>query len=276
VAGQIMLSESSSDILVTLLLCGLMGMLGQGIRAAIGLRKAFSPRPGTPRSTDGGTAAARTDFSPSYFATSLMIGFIAGDLAGVWIGLDKLMHFNADNMNVLISISAAGYAGVDFIENTFSKLIPHGVQASWSEQDAAGTEPRRELPSSLTEKLVLQPRIKTGSAAPLQKMMWSSASGWQLSSNSFWSGPDPHLAPSAAITRKSGKRTKAMLEMEHHTRRMEAIAEQVYTNRLMKGTRTTGNTRHFHDFQHSSYILNVNFPRLSESDAGDCKQRNPS
>ncbi len=109
--------ESSSDILVTLLLCGLMGMLGQGIRAAIGLKNALAAAPET--------AARRNEFSPAYFATSLMIGFIAGALAGVLIGLDKLMHFNADNINVLAGIAAAGYAGVDFIENAFFHIIPY-------------------------------------------------------------------------------------------------------------------------------------------------------
>lgn len=109
--------ESSSDILVTLLLCGLMGMLGQGIRAAIGLKNALSAPPGA--------HPHRNEFSPAYFATSLMIGFIAGALAGVLIGLDKLMHFNADNINVLAGIAAAGYAGVDFIENAFFRIIPY-------------------------------------------------------------------------------------------------------------------------------------------------------
>ena len=114
--AQTLSMESSSDILVTLLLCGLMGMLGQGIRAAIGLKNALSGAPPI--------RGSHNEFSPAYFATSLMIGFIAGALAGVLIGLDKLMHFNADNINVLAGIAAAGYAGVDFIENAFFHIIP--------------------------------------------------------------------------------------------------------------------------------------------------------
>ena len=131
--------ESSSDILVTLLLCGLMGMLGQGIRAAIGLKNALSAAPGS--------AARRNEFSPAYFATSLMIGFIAGALAGVLIGLDKLMHFDADNINVLAGIAAAGYAGVDFIENAFFHIIPYADPASPFPR-AAG---RREIEAERTD-----------------------------------------------------------------------------------------------------------------------------
>ena len=131
--------ESSSDILVTLLLCGLMGMLGQGIRAAIGLKNALSATPGS--------AARRNEFSPAYFATSLMIGFIAGALAGVLIGLDKLMHFDADNINVLAGIAAAGYAGVDFIENAFFHIIPHPDPGSAFPKAAR----RRELETERAE-----------------------------------------------------------------------------------------------------------------------------
>ena len=103
--------ESSADVLVTLLLCGLMGLLGQGVRAALGFKNAVSAEP-------------RTRFDGSYFATSLVIGFIAGCLAGVGIGLDKLQHFDAGNIHILIGIAAAGYAGVDFIENSFAGMAP--------------------------------------------------------------------------------------------------------------------------------------------------------
>ena len=102
---------SGADILVTLLLCGLMGLLGQGVRAAIGFKNALA-------------ASSHTRFDGSYFATSLVIGFIAGDLAGVGIGLDRLQHFDAGNIHILVGIAAAGYAGVDFIENSFAGMMP--------------------------------------------------------------------------------------------------------------------------------------------------------
>lgn len=104
-------TESSADILVTLLLCGLVGLLGQGIRATLGFKNALA-------------AAPDTRFDGSYFAVSLVIGFIAGDLAGVGIGLDRLARFDPANLHILIGIAAAGYAGGDFIENSFSSLVP--------------------------------------------------------------------------------------------------------------------------------------------------------
>ncbi len=108
---------SGADILVTLLLCGLMGLLGQGVRAAIGFKNAARASP-------------HARFDGSYFATSLVIGFIAGDLAGVGIGLDRLQHFNAGNIHILIGIAAAGYAGVDFIENSLAGMMPFSANPS--------------------------------------------------------------------------------------------------------------------------------------------------
>jgi predicted chitinase len=103
----------NGSILVNLLLCGLMGLLGQGVRAAVGLKSAAT--------LSGGVATQQSTFDAAYFGLSLMIGFIAGVLAG--LGLD-IATFNAADTKVLLGIAAAGYAGADFIENTFTRLLP--------------------------------------------------------------------------------------------------------------------------------------------------------
>ena len=71
------------DVLVALLLSGLMGLLGQGIRAAVGLKSAATLAAGAP--------AQQSQFNAAYFGLSLMIGFIAGILAGIGIGLDQII-----------------------------------------------------------------------------------------------------------------------------------------------------------------------------------------
>jgi len=103
----------TGNILTSLILCGLMGLLGQGVRAAVGLKNSM----GLPQA-----ATQQATFSAAYFSLSLMIGFIAGVLAGLSIGFANLA-----DMKVLLSIAAAGYAGADFIENTFSIVIPGGA-----------------------------------------------------------------------------------------------------------------------------------------------------
>lgn len=113
IGGLIM---DSSVILTTLLLCGLMGLLGQGIRAAVGLKSAATLAAQNP--------SQQTEFDAAYFGVSLMIGFIAGLLAGIAIGLDNLTKIDPANLKPLFAIVAAGYAGTDFIENAFTYLIP--------------------------------------------------------------------------------------------------------------------------------------------------------
>lgn len=108
------MSEPAGNILTTLLLCGLMGLLGQGVRAAVGLKGA-KQLPYAP-------ANQEVAFSAAYFALSLMIGFTAGVLAGLVIGVDKLLTIT--DVKVLLGIAASGYAGADFIENSLSIIIP--------------------------------------------------------------------------------------------------------------------------------------------------------
>ena len=114
---------NSTSILATLILCGFMGLLGQGIRAAVGLKNAASS------TGPDGNPNQQSEFNAAYFLISLMIGFIAGVIAGLVIGLDTMMHVDPLNTKVLLGIAASGYAGADFIENTFSQLLP-GVGAS--------------------------------------------------------------------------------------------------------------------------------------------------
>ena len=113
-AGAVAGAVTNSDILVTLLLCGLMGLIGQGVRAVVGLKNASAPANAPP--------GQATVFSASYLFVSLMIGFIAGILAGLAI-FDQIAK--GVDIKILLGIAAAGYAGVDFIENTFSKLVPN-------------------------------------------------------------------------------------------------------------------------------------------------------
>jgi hypothetical protein len=57
----------SSEVLSTLILCGFMGALGQGVRAAVGLKSAATIAAQNP--------TQHTEFDAAYFTLSLMIGF---------------------------------------------------------------------------------------------------------------------------------------------------------------------------------------------------------
>src|ERR1700758_4971538 len=110
-------SSPAVGILENILLFGLMGLVGQGIRAAVGLKSAATLAAGTP--------TQQSQFNAAYFFLSLMIGFIAGILAGLGLmaASKDLTTFHPD-LTTLLGIAAAGYAGTDFIENAFTHLIP--------------------------------------------------------------------------------------------------------------------------------------------------------
>jgi hypothetical protein len=108
-------------ILLALLLCGLLGVLGQGVRAIVGLKNAGSLNSTTP--------TEQAEFSLAYLVLSLMIGFIAGILAGIALNLETIIAVDPSNWKLLLGIAGSGYIGADFIENTMSVVIP-GTKAA--------------------------------------------------------------------------------------------------------------------------------------------------
>jgi predicted chitinase len=103
-------------ILLALLLCGLLGVLGQGVRAIVGLKNAGSLNSTTP--------SEQVEFSLAYLVLSLMIGFIAGVLAGIALNLEDIITVDPSNWKLMLGIAGSGYIGADFIENTMSLVIP--------------------------------------------------------------------------------------------------------------------------------------------------------
>ena len=115
---------NTEQTLLNLLLCGLLGLIGQGIRVIVGLKKlreeAAQLTAGEPPETGIPTTKAVYDdlFDSRKLWLSLFIGFIAGCLASL-ARTDP--EFTKD---VQLAIIAAGYSGTDFIEGVFKKLLP--------------------------------------------------------------------------------------------------------------------------------------------------------
>lgn len=104
---------------------GLAGAIGQGARAIIGLKK-------TNDAASAPNVSTRPVIEGSRMIVSLAIGFVAGALAG--IGL-------IDNLDVIptekiFALTAAGYAGGDFIEGLISRVS--GTQDVAPGQEALG------------------------------------------------------------------------------------------------------------------------------------------
>src|SRR5260370_42040024 len=72
-----------------------------------------------------------------------MMVFIGGIVAGTGMALNKIIKFapaspgGAVDIKLLLGIAAAGYAGADFIENAFTRLMP-GLGAAPAAPQGAG------------------------------------------------------------------------------------------------------------------------------------------
>ena len=117
------------NVLPALVLCGVAGMVGQGIRAVVGLNKA------------GDFQADKLEhfhFNAPYLLVTLMIGFIAGCMSGLIIGIEDFIH--QLQIDKLFAVISAGYAGVDFIEGSLNLLINKVAPDRQSSSVNAGKE----------------------------------------------------------------------------------------------------------------------------------------
>jgi len=104
------------QLIIVILLAGIMGAIGQGARAVVGLKKASD------QASQENHSLAHV-FVASRLLVSLLVGFIAGVFALLALGPDKLLGTDAKTQT-LLGLMAAGYAGTDFIEGFMSKYLP--------------------------------------------------------------------------------------------------------------------------------------------------------
>src|SRR5271169_551406 len=82
----------------TIVLCGLMGLVGQGIRAAVRLKSSATLQ------AQKGTQ--QTAFDAAYFSLSLMIGFIAGVLGAFAINGGNIGGIDLTSVKTLLALMA--------------------------------------------------------------------------------------------------------------------------------------------------------------------------
>ena len=121
---------SAEEWIVVIALGGLMGMIGQGLRAVIGLKKLREEASHSGKSF-------KSEFSASTLLISLLVGFIGGALASLMI----VRRADEVSAEMLIGLMGAGYAGTDFIEGFLARYMPGGGRAASSDGVAAGAPP---------------------------------------------------------------------------------------------------------------------------------------
>jgi hypothetical protein len=112
----------ADGLLGALVLAGLMGMVGQGARTIVGLKKLHDVNASQPPGNQDAFLASR-------MFVSLMLGFIAGVLAALALGVKDLVGSTGFSGEMLLGLIAAGYAGTDFIEGFMEKVPLPGAGA---------------------------------------------------------------------------------------------------------------------------------------------------
>lgn len=108
------------QILLHLLLGGLLGLVGQGVRVVVGLKKLNEE-------AKSRGSSFKEEFAASQLLVSLLIGFCAGILAMIAAIDMEQAKPETITTKIIMSIIAAGYAGTDFIEGFMrDKLPPSG------------------------------------------------------------------------------------------------------------------------------------------------------
>jgi hypothetical protein len=138
---------NAGNILSVLLLCGLLGLVGQGVRAIVGLKNAAA--------LEQAGASGGQGFNAAYLFVSLVIGFIAGILAGIIVGLDQIDATKLTDIKLLLGIAGSGYAGADFIENAFGTVIP-GLGSQPSTPPIQPAKPDQQTQSQTPQPQVVQ------------------------------------------------------------------------------------------------------------------------
>ena len=103
-----------ADVLILILLGGLLGAFGQGMRVVVGLKKMYDQ-------ANRQNAEFTAQFSSSKLMISLFIGFLAGGIGILTMEQPKL------GKELYLTLLGIGYAGADFIEGFVKKSLPGGA-----------------------------------------------------------------------------------------------------------------------------------------------------
>jgi hypothetical protein len=94
---------------------GLLGVLGQGLRAVAGIKKAND-------AAHASGCSFSDVFEPQKLLVSLFIGFLAGAFALLGVGMAG--QPTALDSHLITTVVAAGYAGTDFIDAFIARALP--------------------------------------------------------------------------------------------------------------------------------------------------------
>lgn len=148
-----------NSILLTILTGGVLGVLGQGVRVLIGLKKL--------REASGGSEETYDKLlSVSRIVISIFIGFVTGGVAALSMGKE------INSPDVAFSLIGIGYLGVDFIEGLFLQR----VQPVLSVLQTSGGQTGGTAPTTSSESVRALVREEVAASLPTSAMSASTGS----------------------------------------------------------------------------------------------------
>ncbi len=114
---------NAQDWITLIAFGGIVGMIGQGIRAATGLKKLHD------KAQQEGKVFSEV-FQTNTLVISLFIGFIAGALGAISLRGAGQLDIKSVAGQTLIALLGIGYAGTDFIEAFIRKTLPGASEPS--------------------------------------------------------------------------------------------------------------------------------------------------
>lgn len=137
----------AQQLIIVLLLGGLLGMCGQGIRVIAGLKKSHDK-----------AAHAGENFKDNFDLKSLVVSLIIGFMAGILGALalwDKLKT-NTLEAETAMALLGAGYGGTDFIEAFMSRAQVKALPTDAPIPPVAAVEP---LPCEVSKMDMPEPSV---------------------------------------------------------------------------------------------------------------------
>ncbi len=141
-----------NQVIERILLGGLLGLLGQGIRMAIGLKKL---------SDVNARRENKEELNTGRLMVSLFIGFVAGSIYVLLDGTDSTSAEHYVGNQFIFTVIAAGYAGGDFIEGLFGTYMTKMPGTNNSNSNAVVTV-NPDAETTVNEDTVGMPVPKAG------------------------------------------------------------------------------------------------------------------
>jgi len=130
-----------TEIINSIIAGGLLGMLGQGVRIVVGLKKM----------NDGNAVRAAGGETPQPFDSSrliisIFIGFVAGAVGMLVKGNTIAGAGGQYSTEAIVTIIAIGYSGADFIEGIFKTYVDKFTPGGGKQAAQQSPEPPLTVP----------------------------------------------------------------------------------------------------------------------------------